>query len=83
MQLELRSLHPCTIHGSRHWHNKVDLRSTIQAVGSGSGVRQFNAGTTDFGASDKAVKDGNERPVVQIPMTGGAIVPPTTTLDVI
>ena len=46
-----------------------------QAVGSGSGVRQFNAGTTDFGASDKAVKDGNERPVVQIPMTGGAIVP--------
>jgi phosphate transport system substrate-binding protein len=32
-----------------------------QAVGSGSGVRQFNAGTTDFGASDK------------IPMTGGAI----------
>lgn len=46
-----------------------------QAVGSGSGVRQFNAGTTDFGASDKAVKDGNERPVVQIPMTGGSIVP--------
>ena len=46
-----------------------------QAVGSGAGVRQFNAGTLDFGASDKAVKDGNERPVVQIPMTGGAIVP--------
>lgn len=46
-----------------------------QAVGSGAGVRQFNAGTTDFGASDKAVKDGNEVPVVQIPMTGGAIVP--------
>ena len=46
-----------------------------QAVGSGAGVRQFNAGTTDFGASDKAVKDGNEVPIVQIPMTGGAIVP--------
>ena len=46
-----------------------------QAVGSGSGVRQFNADTLDFGASDKAIKDGNERPVVQIPMTGGAIVP--------
>ena len=42
-----------------------------QSVGSGSGVRQFNAGTTDFGRSDKLVKDGNERPVVQIPMTGG------------
>ena len=46
-----------------------------QPIGSGSGVRQFNAGTTDFGASDKAVKDGNEVPLVQIPMTGGAIVP--------
>ena len=46
-----------------------------QAVGSGAGVRQFNAGTTDFGASDKAVEDDNEIPIVQIPMTGGAIVP--------
>ena len=47
-----------------------------QPVGSGAGVRQFNAGTTDFGASDKAISDSKiERPVVQIPMTGGAIVP--------
>jgi phosphate transport system substrate-binding protein len=46
-----------------------------QAVGSGAGVRQFNAGTVDFGASDKAVGDDNEIPIVQIPMTGGAIVP--------
>ena len=47
-----------------------------QAIGSGSGVRQFNAGTTDFGASDKALSDSKiEKPVVQIPMTGGAIVP--------
>ena len=47
-----------------------------QAVGSGAGVRQFNAGTIDFGASDKAISDSKiERPVVQIPMTGGAIVP--------
>jgi phosphate transport system substrate-binding protein len=45
-----------------------------QAVGSGSGVRQFNAGTTDFGASDKAISDKKiKAPVVQIPMTGGAI----------
>ena len=47
-----------------------------QAVGSGAGVRQYNAGTTDFGASDKAIPDSKiEKPVVQIPMTGGAIVP--------
>lgn len=47
-----------------------------QAVGSGTGVRQYNAGTTDFGASDKSIPDEKiERPVVQIPMTGGAITP--------
>ena len=51
-------------------------RVNYQAVGSGSGVRQFNAGTTDFGASDKALSDDKiTNPVVQIPMTGGAIVP--------
>jgi phosphate transport system substrate-binding protein len=51
-------------------------RVNYQAVGSGSGVRQYDAGTTDFGASDKALPDGKiDTPVVQIPMTGGAIVP--------
>ena len=48
-----------------------------QATGSGAGVRQYTARTTDFGASDKAVSDkklkGISRPMVQIPMTGGAI----------
>ena len=47
-----------------------------QAVGSGAGVRQFNAATVDFGASDKAVGDKKQKtPMVHIPMTGGAIVP--------
>ena len=47
-----------------------------QATGSGAGVRQYNASTTDFGASDKAISDSKiKEPVVQIPMTGGAIVP--------
>jgi phosphate transport system substrate-binding protein len=40
-------------------------------------VRQYKAGTTDVGASDKAVSDkklgGISREMVQIPMTGGAI----------
>ena len=53
-----------------------EYQVNYQAVGSGAGVRQYNAGTTDFGASDKALSDDKiERPVVQIPMTGGAIVP--------
>jgi len=52
--------------------NKVNY----QAVGSGAGVRQFNAETVDFGASDGAVSDAKQkRPMVHIPMTGGAIVP--------
>ena len=52
-------------------------RVNYQAVGSGAGVRQYNAQTVDFGASDAAVKDSKipEGGMVQIPMTGGAIVP--------
>jgi phosphate transport system substrate-binding protein len=57
--------------------NKTGNAVNYQAVGSGAGVRQYKAGTTDFGASDKAVSDkklaGISRPMVQIPMTGGAI----------
>ena len=52
--------------------NKVNY----QAVGSGAGVRQFNAKTVDFGASDGAVSDAKQKlPMIHIPMTGGAIVP--------
>ena len=52
-------------------------RVSYQAVGSGAGVRQFTAGTVDFGASDGAVKDSKipASGLVHIPMTGGAIVP--------
>ena len=47
-----------------------------QAVGSGAGVRQFNAKTIDFGASDGAVSDKKQKiPMIHVPMTGGAIVP--------
>jgi len=47
-----------------------------QAVGSGAGVRQYVAGTVDFGASDGAVSDEKQTvPMIHIPMTGGAIVP--------
>ena len=52
-------------------------RVNYQAVGSGAGVRQFVAGTVDFGASDGAVSDAKQPAggMVHIPMTGGAIVP--------
>ena len=32
------------------------IRVNYQSVGSGAGVRQFTAGTVDFGASDKPMK---------------------------
>ena len=61
----------------------VDYSSTTgekvnyQSVGSGAGIRQFVAGTVDFGASDEPIKPAEaakvKRGVVQIPMVGGTI----------
>jgi len=52
-------------------------RVNYQSVGSGAGVRQFIAGTVDFGASDEPIKASEikqvKRGVVQIPMIGGTI----------
>ena len=52
-------------------------RVNYQSVGSGAGVRQFIAGTVDFGASDEPIKATEikqvKRGVVQIPMVGGTI----------
>jgi phosphate transport system substrate-binding protein len=55
-----------------------NLRVNYQSVGSGAGVRQFIAGTVDFGASDVAMKDEEiaqvQRGVLLLPMTAGSIV---------
>ena len=52
-------------------------RVNYQSVGSGAGVRQFVAGTVNFGASDEAISAAEaakvKRGVVQIPMVGGTI----------
>ena len=52
-------------------------RVNYQSVGSGAGVRQFIAGTVNFGASDEAISTAEaskvKRGVVQIPMVGGTI----------
>jgi len=53
------------------------VRVNYQSVGSGSGVRQFLAGTVDFGASDEAITAADRgkvsRGVVQFPAVGGTI----------
>jgi len=55
--------------------NKV--RVNYQSVGSGSGVRQYVAGSVDFGATDEPIKASEaakvKRGVVQFPAVGGTI----------
>ena len=55
--------------------NKV--RVNYQSVGSGAGVRQFVAGSVDFGATDEPIKASEaakvKRGVIQFPAVGGTI----------
>src|SRR5262245_4821009 len=61
-------------------YNKLhpEVQINYQALGSGAGVKQFQEGLVNFGASDAAmtdeeiaaVKDG----VVMLPMTAGSVV---------
>lgn len=48
-----------------------------QGVGSGAGIRQFIAGTVDFGASDAAMTDADiakvSRGAILVPTAGGAV----------
>lgn len=57
---------------------KPNVQVNYQAVGSGAGIKQFIAGTVDFGASDAAMKDDQIAQVkdgaVLLPMTAGSIV---------
>jgi phosphate transport system substrate-binding protein len=58
-------------------NTKGGSQVNYQSVGSGAGVRQFVAGSVDFGATDEPIKDSEaakvSRGVVQIPMVGGSI----------
>ncbi len=55
-----------------------NVQVSYQSVGSGAGVKQFMAGTVDFGASDGAMKPEEiaqvSKGVVLLPMTAGSIV---------
>ena len=57
--------------------SREKIRVNYQSVGSGAGVRQFQAGTVDFGASDAPLTAAEaaaiQRGAVQIPLTAGAI----------
>lgn len=61
-------------------YNKLhpEVQVNYQSVGSGAGVKQFVAGTVDFGASDAAISDEEAakvaRGAVIVPATAGSIV---------
>ncbi|MCP9943319.1 phosphate ABC transporter substrate-binding protein PstS [Cyanobium sp. ATX 6E8] len=59
-----------------------NAKVNYQSVGSGAGVRQYLAGTVDFGGTDEELKaadftkgSAGSRGVVQIPMVGGTVTP--------
>lgn len=63
----------------KDYHEKhADAIIEYQGIGSGGGVKQFVAGTTDFGASDRAMNDDEiasvKGGVLMLPMTAGSIV---------
>ena len=53
------------------------VRVNYQSVGSGAGVRQYVAGTVDFGATDEPIQSSEaakvSRGVIQFPAVGGTI----------
>ena len=57
-------------------HPNVEIN--YQALGSGAGIKQFQQGLVDFGASDAAMTDQEmaavKQGVVLLPMTAGSIV---------
>jgi phosphate transport system substrate-binding protein len=62
------------------YHNlHSDVQINYQSIGSGGGIRQLQAGTVDFGASDGPMTDEQLRDtkfkVLHIPTVMGAVVP--------
>ena len=62
------------------YHNlHSDIQINYQSIGSGGGIRQLQAGTVDFGASDMPVNDEQlkqfKTKVLQLPTVLGAVVP--------
>src|ERR1019366_6280386 len=56
-----------------------EIKINYQSIGSGGGIRQLQAGTVDFGASDAPMTDkqlgDNKVPVLHFPTVLGAVVP--------
>ncbi len=62
------------------YHNQhSDIQINYQSIGSGGGIRQVQAGTVDFGASDGPMTDQqiaeSKVKVLHVPTVLGAVVP--------
>jgi len=71
---------PAPLYGRwfKEYNAKTGVQVNYQSIGSGSGIKQFMQGLTDFGASDAAMSDEEmakvEGGVQLLPMTAGSIV---------
>ena len=70
---------PAPLYSSWASKYKTDIGATLnyQAIGSGGGIKQNEAGTVDFGATDKPLKpeDLDKNGLYQFPTAMGGIVP--------
>ena len=59
------------------YHKSTGVKINYQSVGSGAGIKQIEAKTVDFGASDMPLKDDElkAKNLVQFPMVIGGVVP--------
>jgi phosphate transport system substrate-binding protein len=59
------------------YNKATGAKVNYQSVGSGAGIRQIEAKTVDFGASDAPLKDEElaQKGLVQFPMVIGGVVP--------
>jgi len=61
------------------FHKVHGVQINYQSIGSGGGIRQLQAGTVDFGASDMPLNDDQlkemGKPIIQFPTVLGAVVP--------
>ncbi len=59
------------------YHKATGVKINYQSVGSGAGIKQIDAKTVDFGASDAPLKDDElaKKGLVQFPTVIGGVVP--------
>lgn len=59
------------------YHKITSEQINYQGIGSGGGIKQIEAGTVDFGATDKPLKadDLAAKGLIQFPMAMGGVVP--------